>query len=224
LGLIAGYDEVRQVLLPTSEAVRRGARADLQERLEGTFPLPKTGTGPVVGISPGATFGTAKRWPAARFAELASRLTKELGASCVFFGAPQEKPLADEVQSQAGVPALSLAGKTSLSEFIRLVQACDLYVTNDTGTMHVAAALGVPTLAIFGPTNEQETRPLGPRVELQVGEAFCRPCKLRHCPIDHRCMKSVSVEAVYQSAQSMLRHDPSSAAEEPVAWEERGAR
>ncbi|HEY7679413.1 MAG TPA: glycosyltransferase family 9 protein, partial [Terriglobia bacterium] len=104
LGLIAGYDEVRQVLLPTSEAVRRGARADLQERLEGTFPLPKTGTGPFVGISPGATFGTAKRWPVARFAELASRLTKELGAHCIFFGAPQEKPLADEVQSQAGVP------------------------------------------------------------------------------------------------------------------------
>jgi heptosyltransferase-2 len=105
----------------------------------------------------------------------------------------------------AGVPALSLAGKTSLAEFVQLVPGCDLFVTNDTGTMHVAAALSVPTLAIFGPTNERETRPLGLRVEVVTGEAFCRPCKLRHCPIDHRCMNSVSVDRVLGVAEMLLR-------------------
>jgi len=224
LGLIPGYDEVREILLPTSEAVRRAARGDLEEQFEREAAPLTNGERPVVGISPGASFGTAKRWPAARFAELTSRLTKELGARCVFFGAPQEKPLADEVQSQAGVVALSLAGKTSLGEFIRLVQACDLYVTNDIGTMHVAAGLGVPTLAIFGPTNEHETRPLGPRVELRAGEAFCRPCKLRHCPIDHRCMKSVTVETVFQAARVMLWRGKSPALEESVASEGRQSR
>jgi heptosyltransferase-2 len=69
----------------------------------------------------------------------------------------------------------------------------------------------VPTLALFGPTNEQETRPLGPHAELLVGEAFCRPCKLRHCPIDHRCMKSLSVDRVFQAARSMLFQEPSGA-------------
>ena len=70
--------------------------------------------------------------------------------------------------------------------------------------MHAAAALGVPTLAIFGPTDEQATRPLGPRVQLLVGKAECRPCLLRHCPIDHRCMNSVSVEDVFAAARQLL--------------------
>src|SRR5262249_21673652 len=155
----------------------------------------------IIGISPGASFGTAKRWPAARFAETARRLHKESGAISVFFGAPSEQTLAAEVMALAGIPAVSLAGKTSLAEFIHLVPVCELFLTNDTGTMHVAAALGVPTLAIFGPTNEQETRPLGSCVEIVTGEAFCRPCKLRHCPIDHRCMTSVSVDRVFRIAE-----------------------
>jgi len=183
------------------------ARAQLCRRIEQDSPAPAVRRGDpelLVGISPGATFGTAKRWPAPRFAELAARLYKESGATSVFFGSPQEQDLAEEVMALAGVPALSLAGRTSLAEFIQLIQGCDLFVTNDTGTMHVAAALGVPTLAIFGPTNEKETRPLGDRVKLVTGEAFCRPCKLRHCPIDHRCMTSVSVERVLQAALQML--------------------
>ncbi len=97
------------------------------------------------------------------------------------------------------------AGKTSLAAFLHLVQGSDLFVTNDTGTMHVAAGLGVPTLAIFGPTNERETKPLARRVTLVTGEAYCRPCKLRHCPIDHRCMTSLSVEEILHAARSCLQ-------------------
>jgi len=105
---------------------------------------------------------------------------------------------------KAGREVVSLAGKTTLTEFLQLIRGCDLYVTNDTGTMHVAAARGAPTLALFGATDEQATRPLGPRVQLMIGRADCRPCLLRHCPIDHRCMTSVSVEEVFQAAHSIL--------------------
>src|SRR5262249_32284351 len=137
-----------------------------------------------------------------------ARFHSEHDAICVFFGAPMEATLAESVIERAGIPALTLAGKTSLSEFMDLIQGCDLFVTNDTGTMHVAAGLGVPTLAIFGPTNELETRPLGARAEIAVGEAFCRPCKLRHCPIDHRCMNSISVDHVFRAAEVLLQKKP----------------
>jgi heptosyltransferase-2 len=158
----------------------------------------------LVGVSPGATFGTAKRWPTPRFAELVSSLQRERGATCVFFGSAEESTLAKEVMKLAKVPAISMAGRTSLAEFMQLIQGCDLFITNDTGTMHVAAGLGVPTLAIFGPTNERETRPLASRVALVTGEAYCRPCKLRHCPIDHRCMTSITVDRVLQAAVRLL--------------------
>ncbi|MBI1956702.1 MAG: lipopolysaccharide heptosyltransferase II, partial [Acidobacteria bacterium] len=229
LGLIQQYSVVERIALPASEASRWSARAQLCKRIEQEIPasgVRRSDPELLVGISPGATFGTAKRWPAPRFAELAARLHQESGATNVFFGSPQEKDLAEEVMALAGVPSLSLAGRTSLAEFMQLIHGCDLFVTNDTGTMHVAAALGVPTLAIFGPTNENETRPLGDRVKLVTGEAFCRPCKLRHCPIDHRCMTSVSVERVLQAALHMVCKEnvspqaPRSSARSPVVFEQ----
>ena len=158
----------------------------------------------VIGFGAGASFGTAKRWPAERYAALSRRLQNELGAVCIFFGAADEKPLIDSLLPNAGHQAVSLAGRTTLQDFIRLTPACDVFITNDTGTMHVAAALGVPTIAIFGPTDEHGTSPLGPNVDIITGEADCRPCKLRHCPIDHRCMTSVSVDAVFERAQRVM--------------------
>jgi heptosyltransferase-2 len=210
LGLIPGYEPVEWISLPASEESRAVGRHELSRRLAQS----SAATEPprfVVGISPGASFGTAKRWPEERFAELAIRLVDELGAACVFFGSPQERRLVADVIAESATHSLSLAGQTSLAEFMGLVQGCDLFLTNDTGTMHVAAGLGVPTLALFGPTNEQETRPLGPHATVLVGEAFCRPCKLRHCPIDHRCMKSLSVDRVFQTACSLLLQEPSRA-------------
>jgi len=211
LGLIEDYPEVREITLPATEGGREGARENIarlavgrkQEALEGAIGA-CVEKGPIVGISPGAAYGTAKRWHGARFAELARKLSTELGAVPVFFGSKDEAPLAESLLREAGESAISFAGKTSLSDFMRLIAGCDLYVTNDTGAMHVAAALGVPTLAIFGPTDERATRPLGARVRLLVGYAECRPCLLRHCPIDHRCMNSVSVEEVFEAALSLL--------------------
>jgi heptosyltransferase-2 len=87
---------------------------------------------------------------------------------------------------------------------VKLVTACDLFVTNDTGTMHVAAAAGVPVLAIFGSTDERATAPLGPRVRLLKKPAPCSPCLLRHCPVDHRCMRDISVSEVFETACQIL--------------------
>ncbi|MBI4444115.1 MAG: lipopolysaccharide heptosyltransferase II [Acidobacteria bacterium] len=214
LRLIEGYCEVQEISLARKETATQ-ARQQLEKRLAAMGCSIRNGA-PVVGLSPGAAFGTAKRWPAERFAELALRLLKELGATCVFFGSPQESKLVESVLARVGEGAVSLAGKTSLAEFFQTVAGCDLYVTNDTGTMHVAAALGARTLAIFGPTDEQATRPLGARVQLLVGSAPCRPCLLRHCPIDHRCMTSVSVDTAFQAACSLLAQRESS----PLAWQE----
>lgn len=210
LGLIDSYPPVREIALrPPAHLQQSRARlaAKLRElgaNISGQAANGLTGS-PLIGISPGASFGTAKRWPAERFALLTQALHEQLGAQCVLFGSAGEAQLADEVIARSITPAISLAGRTRLAEFIELVAGCDAYVTNDTGTMHVAAALGVPTIAIFGSTNEQETAPLGPRVELVVGQAECRPCKLRHCPYDHhKCMTSIAPEAVLDKIRSLL--------------------
>lgn len=207
LGLIAEYPVVTQISLRTDSLRERG-RARLMERVSAgkqTSVDVTAAAAPLIGLSPGATFGTAKRWPAERYAALVRQLHEELGAQCVLFGSSEEAPLASEVAAASQVPVTTLAGKTTLAEFVELISGCDAYVTNDTGTMHVAAALGVPTIALFGPTNEHETAPLGPRAEMIAGVAECRPCKLRHCPIDHRCMTSISPDAVLKRVRSLLQ-------------------
>ncbi|MBI4464289.1 MAG: lipopolysaccharide heptosyltransferase II [Acidobacteria bacterium] len=214
LGVIEGYPQVREISL-VKHGTAEEARHQLEKRIALLGGSIRNGQ-PLVGLSPGATYGTAKRWPAEQFAELAARLRHELGAACIFFGSPQESVLVDSLLPRAGKETISLAGKTSLADFLELVPGCDLYVTNDTGTMHVAAALGVPTLAIFGPTDEQATCPLGPHVQWLVGSAECRPCLLRQCPIDHRCMTSISVDRVLQAACALLtQRFPA-----PLAWQE----
>ncbi|MBI2815477.1 MAG: lipopolysaccharide heptosyltransferase II [Acidobacteria bacterium] len=200
LGMISILPRVEEIRLRAALPDRDSAKREMRNFLR----LQQSDAPLLVGFGAGASFGTAKRWPADRFAEVAARLGEETGAMSVFFGSPGERPTIESLLPKAGRSAVSLAGKTSMQDFIRLVPACDLYVTNDTGTMHVAAALGVPTLAIFGPTDEHGTRPLGPLTRVISGEAECRPCKLRHCPIDHRCMISISVETVLEAARSMM--------------------
>jgi heptosyltransferase-2 len=160
--------------------------------------------GPVVGLNPGAAFGTAKRWFPSRYVELGKRLRQECGAGVVLFGAAPERALVEDIAAAIGGGAVSTAGKTTLVDFLALVDGCDLFVTNDTGTMHVAAAAGAPVLALFGSTDERATAPLGPRVRLLKQPPECSPCLLRHCPVDHRCMRSLSVQEVFEAACQML--------------------
>jgi heptosyltransferase-2 len=119
------------------------------------------------------------------------------------FGSASERPLCEIVASQArgaGLEARNLAGETTLAEFIDLAAACRLFLTNDSGAMHVAAALGVPTVAIFGSTDEAATGPAAPLARVVRGAAACAPCLLRDCPIDHRCMTRVTAEQVAAAA------------------------
>jgi heptosyltransferase-2 len=159
--------------------------------------------GPWIGVSPGAAYGGAKRWLPERFAEAAARLSTELDAQIAVFGSAAEASLCESVAALAGPRAYSLAGKTTLAEFISLAATCSVYLTNDSGPMHVASALGVPTVAVFGATNHLATGPTG-RVRVVRHAVECSPCLLRECPIDHPCMTGVSAAAVVSQALELL--------------------
>ncbi len=160
----------------------------------------------LIGMAPGAAYGHAKRWPPARNAELAARLAREHGAVCVLVGAAGDRDAGREIESSlpAGVRAVNLIGRTDLGVLMGLLPRFRAFVSNDSGAMHLAAAAGVPVVAMFGPTDERVTAPLG-RHAVLTHDVFCRPCMLRDCPIDHRCMKGITVEAAFAAVTDSLR-------------------
>ncbi len=163
--------------------------------------------GPVVGISPGAAYGGAKRWFADRFAEAALRLAREMRASIAVFGSREELGICEAVRESVearGLRCLNFAGATTLSEFIELAAACEIFLTNDSGPMHIASALGVPTVAVFGATDDEATGPTGEKSRVVREPVECSPCLLRECPIDHRCMSAVSAARVAETALSLV--------------------
>jgi heptosyltransferase II len=159
---------------------------------------------PVIGVSPGAAYGAAKRWLPERFAEAASRLAEETGGSVAVFGSAAERAMCDEVARAA--QGRSFAGETSLREFIDMTAACRLFLTNDSGAMHVASALDVPSVTIFGPTDEVATGPVGLAARVVREPVECAPCLLRECPIDHRCMTRVTAQRVIVAAEELIRY------------------
>ena len=159
----------------------------------------------VIGVSPGAAYGTAKRWLPERFAEAAAALAALRGASIALFGSQTERALCQEVaQRLNGHEVTNYAGQTTLAQFIDLAAGCELFLTNDSGAMHIASALGVPTVAIFGATDDTTTGPTGPHSRVVRKPVECSPCLLRQCPIDHRCMTAVSAERVVEEALRLL--------------------
>jgi heptosyltransferase-2 len=166
--------------------------------------------GRLVGIAPGAAYGQAKQWPSASMAELSARLVREHDATVVIAGAAHDRAAAREIESwcRAHAPEVlprivDLVGRTSLGVFAAVASRTAVFVSNDSGAMHVAAALGRPVVAIFGPTDEQATGPLGHH-DVIVEPVFCRPCLLRDCPIDHRCMKRIPVHRVLDAVAARL--------------------
>jgi heptosyltransferase II len=162
------------------------------------------GPGEWIGLAPGAAFGSAKRWPAPRFAAAADRVARRLGAGVAVLGTAAERPLGEKIAAVLGAPARVLCGQTTLPELVGLLSRLRLLVTNDSGPMHVAAALGVPVVAVFGPTDWRETSPVGEAHRLVRQEVYCSPCGLRECPVDHRCMKRVTVDQVAEAAADLL--------------------
>ncbi|HEX3685538.1 MAG TPA: lipopolysaccharide heptosyltransferase II [Bryobacteraceae bacterium] len=160
-----------------------------------------------IGVSPGAAHGGAKRWLPERFAEAAVQIAHELGASVAIFGSKEELDICELVRrsiAAAGVPCTNFAGKTTLAEFIELAPACDVFLTNDSGAMHIASALGVPTVAIFGATDDQATGPTDTHSRVVREPVECSPCLRQECPIDHRCMTRVDAARVAETALSLV--------------------
>lgn len=163
---------------------------------------------PMVGFAPGAAYGHAKRWPPDRVAHVVTRLSRERGIRCVLVGAGPDREAGRAIESTLppDVTVVNLIGRTDLRLLMGVIDTCRAFVSNDSGAMHLAAALGVPVTAIFGPTNERATAPLGDH-DVLLHPVFCRPCMLRECPIDHRCMTRISEEDVYGAVtRRMDRH------------------
>ena len=159
----------------------------------------------LVGIAPGAAYGHAKRWPPRRVAEVVQLLSADPGATCVLVGAAGDRDAGREIESALPAPAqvVDLIGRTDLRVLVGVLSRCAAFVSNDSGAMHLAAAVGVPVTAIFGPTDERATAPIGDH-DVLVHPVFCRPCMLRDCPIDHRCMKGISAVDVAERVRARL--------------------
>ena len=159
---------------------------------------------PVIGINPGATGGTAKQWFPEAFARLANRLSHRFGVKILVFGGPEDEALGDDIHQKSGGVCVNVAGKTSLREAFALIHRCDLFITNDSGLMHAAAALDTPQIGIIGPTRYLETGPVGQHSRIVRVPVSCNPCKNDHCPVDHACMSAITVDMVFDAAVDKL--------------------
>jgi len=200
LGFANGAREPR---IRVSEAAQTAATALLRD-------AGWNGSMPLVALAPGAAYGGAKRWPSERFGELAAALAAD-GVACVLVCSAADRAasmdVADAFRARAGstAPVHDLTGRTDLPSLAGVLQRCRAIVTNDSGAMHLAAAAGVAVTAVFGPTNEKATHPIGAAHAVIVHPVWCRPCMLRECPIDHRCMRGIDVAAVVDHARRLIR-------------------
>jgi len=157
----------------------------------------RRGRGPLIALAVAAAYGPAKEWAVARYAALVDRLAERHGAECVLVGAPNERPRCEMVAAASRHGASIAAGETGVGEAIALLAFCDGFAGNDSGAMHIAAALGIPTVGIFASTNPNRTGPLGPRTQSLYHPIACSPCLERTCRFGHYdCLKQVTPEAV----------------------------
>jgi heptosyltransferase II len=157
-----------------------------------------------IAIGAGAAYGSAKCWPPGRFAELANHLQAQWDAEVILFGAAGETDVSAAIGSEMPKPPIDLTGKTAIADFPALLSQCHIFIGNDSGAMHVAAAVGLPTIGIFGPTDPLGTAPVTPRHAIVRQQPYCSPCFLRHCPIDHRCMTRITPAEVEAAVEPWL--------------------
>ncbi len=159
----------------------------------------------LIGMNPGATYGQAKCWLPKRFGELGERVIKKWKATVLLFGKEEERPIAREILGHLGEGGIDLTGKTHLLQLAALLERCQLLVTNDTGTMHMGAAVGTPVLALFGSTDPSATGPWGDGHIVIRKDVPCSPCLKRICPTDHRCMELITVDEVEEAVDRKLK-------------------
>jgi heptosyltransferase-2 len=157
-----------------------------------------------LGLCAGAEYGPAKRWLPERFAEVATNVSAQSSVQWILFGTKKDAAIGDQIAAAIGDHCVNRVGHTTLDQLIGELRECRLVVTNDTGTMHLAALLGVPVVAIFGSTEPRLTGPLGNRHIILRHQVECSPCFLRECPIDFRCMKAVSTQEAADAVLSIL--------------------
>ena len=169
----------------------------------------------LVVLAPGAAYGKAKQWIPTHVVRLVTELVRERRMTCVLVGSRGDAATIRAIHSAAPTdcrPSIfDLAGSTTLPVLAAVMSLASACVSNDSGAMHLAAAAGVPTVAIFGPTNERATAPLARRdaaIELLTNPVWCRPCMLRECPIDHRCMTGIEPEQVLAAIERVARAIP----------------
>ena len=198
----AGWCDSPPVASPIRLAVACAARAAAESTLR------KAGArenGWRCAIAPGASYGSAKCWAPERFAQLADQLISESGADVIFFGTPGEKEIAARILANMKMRPISLVGDTSMRELAALLASCSVFVGNDSGAMHVAAAVGLPVIGIFGPTDPGGTAPVTEQFTLMREDVSCSPCFLRRCPVDHRCMERISVDPVFAALMQLKK-------------------
>lgn len=185
-----------------------GEQIDAAKRKLQAWDGVRPGVTPLVGFNPGAAFGPAKRWPTEKFAELATMICRRTDARIVLFGSAADRGTAADIVKGAGAAAsrmIDLTGATSLIEAMALIGECDVFVTNDSGLMHVAAALHTPLVAIFGSTDHIATGPYSDNAVVIRKPLACSPCKKSHCPEKHfRCMKLIESSEVFAAVMRVL--------------------
>jgi len=166
---------------------------------------------PLVVVAPGAAYGGAKRWPPEYFARTATTLVQEQGAHCALVGSTADAETTHVVRAlvpeDARARVSDLAGATTLETLAAVMSVARACISNDSGAMHLAGAVGVGLAALFGPTRDRETSPLGRpgrRVEVLINHVWCRPCMLRECPLDHRCMTGLLPEKVLATVTDLM--------------------
>jgi lipopolysaccharide heptosyltransferase II len=157
-----------------------------------------------IAIGAGASYGSAKCWPPSRFADVANGLQSELDADVILFGTAVEVAVSRAIAAGMSRPPIDLTGQTAIADLPALLSQCHLFIGNDSGGMHVAAAVGLPVVGVFGPTDAFGTAPVTPRCSIVQQKPYCSPCFLRHCPTDHRCMSAVTADMVEAAARRWL--------------------
>lgn len=157
-----------------------------------------------IAIGAGASYGSAKCWLPSRFAEVASRLQAGADADVILFGTAAEANVSTAISAEMRQPPIDLTGKTAIADLPALLSQCHLFIGNDSGAMHVAAAVGLPVIAVFGPTDPLGTSPVTQRCSIVRQRPYCSPCFLRRCPTDHRCMTAITADMVEAATKPWL--------------------
>jgi heptosyltransferase-2 len=191
--------------LPEESFIKLNVPAENRQRAEEFLLSAGAKPGSIrIAIGAGASYGSAKCWPPDRFAELANRLQSQTQVDVILFGTSAEAAVSSAIAAGVNRPPIDLTGKTSINDLPALLSQCQLFIGNDSGAMHVAAAVGLPVVAVFGPTDPFGTAPVTPHCSIVQEKPYCSPCFLRRCPTDHRCMTRVTPEAVEAAARQWI--------------------